>query len=149
MRERLCDYDADKERNAATHRAHQYTDSSHPRMWLSGPRGTEYMTHTPNPVSVRDVADFRARHPPTRQPQAATGVKGEVSSPALSPAEATATTVRGTRSKFDYGWFDKLRAQQLVPTTHHILTYSDPSSTSLQPRSLLNPNGYVKKSKKE
>lgn len=145
MCQRRQDYDAIKERNAAARRAHQHTDSSQPRVWLRGPRGPEYMTYTPNPVSVRDVADFKAKQPPTRQPQAAATVRDKASALTLPPLD-TATTDKDQRRKFNYGWFDKLRAQQLVPTTHHILTYSEPSSNSLQPRSLLNPNGYVRKS---
>lgn len=140
-------YDASKERNAATRRAHQYTVCTH-AVGLSGPRGQEYVVQTPNPVSVREVNKFRAKqaHPPGHKATGAGGQSGRNTKlPPLNPRgikERKACASHG-RMVFDYGWFDKLRAQQLVPTTYHILTYSDPSSSHLQPRSLLNPGGYT------
>ena len=49
----------------------------------------------------------------------------------------------GRKLNFDYGWFDPLRAQQLIPATRNVLSYADPSSSLLRPRSLLNPGGYT------
>lgn len=142
-------YDPAKERNAATRRAHQYADSRH-AVGLGGPRGQEYMIHTPNPTSVREVDRFRAKEA-NFPDQKATGVGGQAGKdtklPPLNPGKRsikeTKPCASSGRIAFDYGWFDKLRAQQLVPTTYHILTYSDPSSSHLQPRSLLNPGGYT------
>ena len=107
-----------RERDTASRRAHQFADSK-TRLWLSGPRGTEYMLHTPNPVPLSQCKAMPCRDPASNR-----------------------VSTQTQPSKFDYGWFDPLRAQQLVPSTHHVLTYSDPSSTALQPRSLLNPQGY-------
>ena len=129
----MQDYDAGKERQVASRRAHQFTDSAR-SVWLSGARGPEYHTQTPNPVTVRDVAQFKARRP-------SPGVQDPEKLPPVKDAGPKAS--KEGRPTFDYGWFDRLRAQQLVPTTHNILTYSDPSSTRLQPRSLLNPSGYT------
>lgn len=49
----------------------------------------------------------------------------------------------GEKLDFNYGWFDPLRAQQLIPPTHDVITYSNPSSCQLRPKSLLNPEGYT------
>lgn len=144
MRQRMQEYDTAKERNAATRRVHQYADSRR-ALGLSGPRGQEYMVHTPNPITVREVDKFRAKQAtgPSRQ----SGEETEIHplTPGRDKCGIKERTPRNSTSRveFDYGWFDKLRAQQLVPTTYHILTYSDPSSSHLQPRSLLNPDGYT------
>ena len=110
--------------------------------------------HTPNPVSVQDVARFRAKQ--TRLCETAQQQAVKETSLGDAPAGKSGgkktdsagsggkqTEVNRERVVFDYGWFDPLRAQRLVPSTHHILTYSDPSSSHLQPRSLLNPSGYI------
>lgn len=167
MCQRMQEYDAGKERNAATRTAHQYTDSRHP-IWLSGPRGPEYIVHTPNPVSVKEVEKFRAKQTQLsgstckqvamQQPQNRLAEATQVKLPSLitttpkpvgdmeTGLEERRLHLDSDRIRFDYSWFDKLRAQQLVPTTYHILTYSNPSSSHLQPRSLINPGGYVHKS---
>ena len=126
VEQRKLEYDAGKERDAGTRQAHQHTDSKQ-TMWLKGPQGQMYMMHVPNPVSVQEVARFKAKS------SQATGTRP-------SPTERDKEETEG---KFDYSWFDPLRAQQLVPSTHHILTYSNPSSSHLQPRPLLNPGGYT------
>lgn len=132
VEQRKLEYDAGKQRDAGTRQAHQYTDSKQ-TMWLRGPQGQMYMMHAPNPISVQEVARFKAKssQASNTRPSAATSTKRD--------KEVT----EGTKGKFDYSWFDPLRAQQLVPSTHHILTYSNPSSSHLQPRSLLNPGGYT------
>lgn len=135
VRERMHDFDAGKERQAASRRAHQFTDSTFSAS-LNGPRGSEYHVQIPNPVSVRHVTQYKTKQSSSTQHSKPPKEK-------LPPIKDECTSSKEGRPTFDYSWFDSLRAQQLVPTTHHIITYSDPSSTHLQPRSLLNPNGYI------
>ena len=136
LQQRQQEKDAAKERNASVRRAHQFSDSRY-ATWLSGPRGPEYMVHTQNPVSMQDVARFRKRQ----------SQQNKSSCTQTQVTKAKHTVVGDDESRvrlaFDYSYFDPLRAQQVIPSTHHILTYSDPSSTQLQPRSVLNPQGYV------
>ena len=131
VKERKYDYDAAKARRAATRCTHQYKDS---RLtgWLSGPRGHLYMAHTPNPVTVKVVAQHKEKE------------KVRKSSQASSSETCSIEEERDPSKKleFNYGWFDSVRAQQLIPCTHDILTYTDPSSCQLRPRTVLNPGGY-------
>ena len=136
MCQRAQDYDAGKERTAAARRAHQYADSTH-TVWLSGPRGTEYMVHTPNPVSVKKVDEFRTKTTKTikRQQSVDTALAELPSLNTSKPPKVRPECRASERAVFNYGWFDKERAQQLVPTSYHILTYSD---RHLQPHPLIN-----------
>lgn len=131
VKERKYDYDAGKARRAASRCSHQYKDS---RLtgWLSGPRGHLYMAHTPNPVTVKDVTEHKEKEKAR---------KSQISDEVFSKEERD----QSEKLEFDYGWFDSVRAQQLIPPTHDILTYTDPSSCQLRPRSLMNPGGYKTK----
>lgn len=128
VKERKYDYDAGKARRTATRCSHQYKDSSLTG-WLSGPRGHLYMAHTPNPITVKDVAKHNEKEKLR---------KSQLS----SEPHSKETRDQSVKLDFDYGWFDSVRAQRLIPTTHDILTYTDPSSCQLRPRSLMNPEGY-------
>ena len=125
VKERRFDYDADRARQNASRQAHMFRDSTM-TTWLGGARGNLYMAHVPNPVTVHDVFKHRRER------------KERESLPQVGD-ERTDTE---EKLDFNYGWFDSLRAQQLIPPTKHVLTYADPSSCHLRPRSLLNPGGY-------
>lgn len=129
--ERRFDYDARKSRRTATREAHQYADSSLV-LGLNGTQGQRYVVHTPNPVTVRDVQVFERYSLATRKTE---GVD--------DGNEKLADVAEGQRLDFNYGWFDPLRSQQLIPPTHDVLAYSDPSSCHLRPKSILNPGGYT------
>lgn len=141
VHQRAQDYDAGKERTAAARRAHQYADSTY-TIWLSGPRGTEYMVHTPNPVSVKEVDEFRTKQ--TKSSERQQSVTALVELPSLNTSKPPGEGMpkpedrASERARFNYGWFDKERAQQLVPTTYQILTYSDLSPSHPQPHPLIN-----------
>ena len=128
VKERRYDYDAGRARQNASRQAHLYRDSTL-TTWLSGPRGNLYMAQVPNTVSVHSVA----RHKREREERAT-----------LPEIKIAGEERPNSREKldFDYGWFDSLRAQQLIPPTQHVLTYANPSSCHLRPRSLLNPRGF-------
>ena len=128
VKERRYDYDADRTRQNASRQAHLFRDSTL-TTWLSGPRGNLYMTHIPNTVTVHQVSRHRKERK-ERETLPEIKVAGEERSSAQEKLE------------FDYGWFDSLRAQQLIPPTQHVLTYANPSSCHLRPRSLLNPEGF-------
>lgn len=164
VRERQYDYCARKARTNATRQAHQYRDSTL-TTWRRGPYGQMYMMQVPNPITVGDVAKFE-RESSKKAGQTTTGrgeskqtcflpsIKLQPASPQTSGAVSTSplpvyTTSgvtegqeRGKKLDFNYGWFDPLRSQLLIPPTHDILTYANPSSCQLRPRSVLNPNGY-------
>ena len=128
VQERKLDYDASNARRKAERESHQYADSTH-APGLRGTQGQIYVFHTPNPVSVGHVKEFK---------------KGEDERlPKKPPEVIVSKSGEGGELEFNYGWFDPLRAQQLIPSTHDVLTYSDPSSCHLRPKSLLNPGGYV------
>ena len=138
VRQRAHDYDAGKERTAAARRAHQYADSTH-TVWLSGPQGTEYMVHTPNPVSVKKVDEFRTKKTKaSKRQQSVDTAQAEL--PSLNTSKPPGKGMlrpecrASERAVFNYGWFDKERAQQLA---YHILTYSDLLSSHLQPHPLI------------
>lgn len=125
VQERSREYDASNERRMAERRSHLFSDSTL-STWRRGTRGQMYMAQLPNPVSIHKVMEFQKGKAQPRTPTH------------LSPI------TDGTQLDFEYGWFDPLRAQQLIPPTDDILNYANPSSCSLRPRSLLNPEGYCK-----
>ena len=133
IKERKSDYDARNARRAATREAHQYADSSIVP-GLKGTHGQVYMVHTPNPVTVRDVKIFEREKASVK-----------VESVPTVDVENKEDEEKGKKFEFNYGWFDPLRAQQLIPSTHDVMTYSNPSSCQLRPKSVLNPGGYVAK----
>ena len=128
VKERKHDYSAGRARQVASRQAHLHKDST-VTMWLSGPRGKLYMAQIPNPVTVHEVS----RHERKRKE---TGTLPEIK---VTGEERTSAH---EKLEFDYGWFDSVRAQQLIPPTKDVLTYANPSSCSLRPRSLLNPGGF-------
>lgn len=128
VKERKNDYDATMARQSASRQAHQFRDSTL-TTWLGGARGNLYMAQVPNSVTVSQVM----RHEQRR--------KERERLPEIKQAGEERLSIQ-EKLEFDYGWFDSLRAQQIIPCTKHVLTYSDPSSCQLRPRSLLNPQGY-------
>lgn len=166
VQERKSDYSAAKAREIASRQGHQFRDSTL-KNWLGGPRGQLYMSQIPNPVSLREVAQFgvdlrtknlasaapmehassRAREPATGTEEPSIVDEGDKE----RQIDRSKTTVDEgdeerqidrSKTKFDYGWFDPLRAHYFIPSTNDVLTYTDPSSLQLRPRSILNPNGY-------
>lgn len=132
-KERKTDYDASNARRASRRVAHQYADSS----LVPGFRGTQgqvYMVHTPNPVTVRDVKIFEKEKASVK-----------IESVPTADGENEEDEEKGKKLEFNYGWFDPLRAQRLIPSTHDVLTYCNPSLCQLRPKSVLNPGGYVAK----
>lgn len=132
VQERKLDYDALHERQLATRLAHQLVDSSL-KMNYSGMRGQLYSAQLENPVTMAKVKKFqeeRASNPFAKD--------------ILRMKMEEDLSCRDTNGKldFNYGWFDEVRAQQLIPSTQDIIKYSDPSSCELRPRSLLNPGGF-------
>ena len=128
VKERRYDYDAERARQTASRQAHLYRDSAL-TTWLSGPRGNLYMAQLPNTITMHAVAQHKKE-------------KGERET--LPEIKVTGEERVSSQEKleFDYGWFDSLRAQQLIPPTQHVLTYANPSSCHLRPKSLLNPGGF-------
>ena len=128
VKERKFDYEAKKARQTASRQAHLFRDSA-VTTWLGGARGNLYMAHVPNPVTVHEVSRDKLER------------KARETLPEIKHAGEERESAQ-EKLEFNYGWFDSLRAQQLIPPTKHVLTYSDPSSCYLRPRSLLNPEGY-------
>ena len=167
VRERRYDYSARKAHTNATRQAHQYRDSTL-TTWRRGTHGQMYMMQVPNPITVGDVVKFerestknagqiRTGRGESRQTCVLPSIKLQPASPQTSgdvprsppPASITLSGTtdqegqgRGKKLDFNYGWFDPLRSQLLIPPTHDVLTYANPSSCQLRPRSVLNPNGY-------
>lgn len=165
VQERKDDYDPRKARLNATRQAHQYKDSTL-TTWLRGRHCQMYMIQTPNPITVQDVTKFeRERGSRTKERKehdsritwslpALKSTSSHLTAVSHLPTDASrsATTTRSTSPEaaeekgkkldFKYGWFDPVRAQQLIPPTHDVLTYANPSSCQLRPRSMLNPGGY-------
>ena len=163
--ERRDDYDAIKYRRSAVRQAHQFRDSTL-TTWLRGNHGQLYMVHTPNPISLGEVSRFEQSRS-AKAKKAATTDSSEVEKkspiPTVVITRASICAERptsyqvpkprsqeydkhGAKLDFNYGWFDPLRSQQFIPSTYDVLRYSDPSSSFLRPRSILNPHGYQTKS---
>lgn len=137
-KERKFDYDASNARQKAMREAHMHADSSL-SPGLRGTQGQIYLVHTINPVSVQKVQSFekeKSLRPSTTLPAIVVQEENH---------EEEETDKTGEKFDFDYGWFDPLRAQQLIPSTDDVLTYSDPSSCHLRPKSIVNPGGYASK----
>lgn len=132
VKERKMDYNASHDRQLSTRLAHQMVDSSL-QMGFSGTQGQIYRVHTPNPVTVAMVNKFKEERASNPFVKEQLHVKIE---------EDLTCHDNDGKLDFNYGWFDEVRAQQLVPSTRDIVRYSDPSSCQLRPRSLLNPEGY-------
>ena len=126
VKKRSTEYDANNARRTAQRQSHLSYDSTL-STWLHGKCGQTYMAHIPNHISVKDVKEYNQKAKVAQLP------------PIEDDHESDSCD---ERFDFDYGWFDKIRAQQLIPCTHDVVTYANPSSCALQPRSLLNPNGY-------
>ncbi len=132
VQERKLDYDAANERRSCSRQAFQTVDSMH-TLSFRGPCLQVYQPHISNPVSTASVADFEKQRSKIEQKKAILQIKLE---------EEEKESGAGGKLEFAYGWFDGLRAQQLIPCTRDIIRYSDPSSCQLWPRSLVNPGGY-------
>lgn len=130
VKERSKDYDANSARRIAQRQSHLSYDSTL-STWLHGKCGQRYMAYIPNHISIQEVKEYNKSR--------------EAHLPTISRINDKDYESDSSREKFDfdYGWFDKIRAQQLIPCTHDVITYANPSSCTLQPRSLLNPEGYT------
>ena len=126
VKERSVECNPLRDRRIAERQSHLHFDSTL-QTWRRGTQGQMYMVKLPNPVSVHKMKEIEKDRPTLSRPCSR-----------LSPV------TDGERFDFNYGWFDPLRAQQLIPPTDDILTYADPSSCSLRPHSILNPGGYKK-----
>lgn len=130
--ERKLDYNAENDRHLYTRLEYQMMDSTLKASYR-GTQGQLYTAHSPNPISVAKVKKFlevRAQNPFAKEKLYA-----------KLDEELSCSDEHG-KLKFNYGWFDELRAQQLIPPTRDIIKYSDPSSCQLRPRSILNPDGF-------
>lgn len=132
MQERKLEHDVANERRSSIRLSFQASDSSY-KNDMRGPHGQIYAAQTPNPISIAKVRMFEKERKLTEYKRARLQVKLE---------EDERVSDAGGKLKFKYGWFDALRAQQLIPCTRDIIRYSDPSSCKLRPRSLANPRGY-------
>ena len=157
VQERQYDYSARKGRMNAFRQAHQYRDSTL-ATWRKGPCGQLYMMQTPNPVTINDVAKFemecgvkgkididhidRTKRGKNKQTCGLPPIRLQSASPITQESPLLPQVEEGTKLDFNYGWFDPLRSQLLIPPTHDILRYANPSSCQLRPRSVLNPDGY-------
>ena len=138
IEERNKEYVPMKARQTADREQFLHKDSTLPT-WLCGPTGQIYMSHLPNPVKMEEVKEF----------EKVKAAKQSVS-PDKSQVNATvcldASKVNNdevSKLDFNYGWFDSLRAQKFIPSTTDVLTYANPSSCSLRPKTLLNPEGFA------
>ena len=132
VQERKLDYDAQYDRHLSTRLTHQQVDSSL-GIDYRGTHGQLYRAHISNPITVAKVKTFQERK--ASYPLAKEKLHAKIEKD-LSCHNTTG------KLDFNYGWFDELRAQQLIPSTKDIIRYSDPSSCELRPRSLLNPGGF-------
>lgn len=132
VQERKLDYDALHDRQLSTRLGHQFVDSTL-QIGYRGITGQFYKAHLANPVTVAAVKSFQEEK--AANPSAKKKLCAEIEAD-LSCEDTTG------KLDFNYGWFDEVRAQQLIPSTRDIIRYSDPSSCELRPRSLLNPGGY-------
>ena len=152
VQERNKEHDPTKARRTAARQSHLQMDSTL-TPWLHGTQGQLYMAQLSNPVSIKEVATYKpAKEDKVQFPSIMktkddtfySSLKTKTPSVPKTPDIADEDTLdNDERFDFDYGWFDTLRAQQLIPSTNDILTYANPSSNSLRPRSLLNPEGYT------
>ena len=133
VQKRKLDYDAEQQRQLYSRL--QFIDSSQVSSF-HGSQGQVYIAHQPNPVSVASVKKFQKQKAsnPLAKKQLLEKIEEDLSR--KDPDEHG-------KLHFNYGWFDDVRAQQLIPSTRDIMKYSDPSSCQLRPRSLLNPGGYT------
>jgi hypothetical protein len=132
VQERKLDFDAVRARQMSMRLAHQMVDSTLP-IGFRGPAGQIYRANVDNPVPVEAVKKFEKEK--AANPNAKENLRARIE------ADLTCHDTDG-KLDFNYGWFDEVRAQQLIPSTRDIIRYSDPSSCELRPRSLLNPKGY-------
>ena len=132
VQERKLDYDAANDRRSCSRQGFQTVDSTH-KISFRGPRLQVYQSHISNPVGVAKVYAFEKQRSRIGQQKTQLQIK-------LREEEKESDA--GGKLHFVYGWFDGLRAQQLIPSTRDIIRYSDPSSCQLWPRSLVNPGGY-------
>lgn len=154
VQERQYDYSAQKARMNASRQAHQFRDSTL-ATWRKGPCGQLYMMHTPNPVTISDVAKFEkeggvkgkidaghTKRGENKQTCSLPPIRLQSASPTTPGSPRLPRTEGGKKLDFNYGWFDPLRSQLLIPPTHDVLRYANPSSCQLRPRSVVNPDGY-------
>lgn len=132
VQKRRLDYDALQERQLMTRLEHQMVDSTQASAFR-GTQGQIYQARAQNPVTVGKVKAFQEKKAlnPSAKEQLLEKIEEDI----------TCKDEHG-KLNFNYGWFDEVRAQRLIPSTRDIIRYSDPSSCQLRPRSLLNPGGY-------
>lgn len=128
VQERKKDYDANNSRRASQRQSHLTYDSTL-STWFRGQQGQLYMSELPNSVAIKHIKEYNNE---------------VLKKKSLLPQISKEPAEEGGKFDFNYGWFDTLRAQKLIPSSHDIVTYADPSSCTLRPRSLLNPTGYTK-----
>ena len=132
MQERKLEYDEANARRVCSRKSFQAIDSTL-KNDMRGLLGQIYSAHIPNPVSIAKVSMFNKERPFIEYRKARLQLKLE---------DQESVSNEGGKLNFCYGWFDGLRAQQLIPCTRNIIKYSNPSSCKLWPRSVVNPRGY-------
>lgn len=132
VQERKLDYDAVNARQLAARLAHQMVDSTL-QIDYRGTQGQLYTPRLVNPVTVAKVNKFQEEK--VSNPNAKENLRQKIDK------DLSCQDTNG-KLDFNYGWFDEVRAQQLIPSTRDIIRYSNPSSCELRPRSLLNPEGF-------
>ena len=130
--ERKLDYNAAHDRQLYTRLEYQLLDSTL-KISYRGTQGQLYTAHTANPITEATVKKFHEER--DSNPFAKEELQKKLEK------ELSCRDEHG-KLDFNYGWFDELRAQQLIPPTRDIIKYSDPSSCQLRPRSILNPDGF-------
>lgn len=130
--ERKLDYNAVHDRQLYSRLEHQLLDSTM-QISFRGAQGQLYAAHTANPITVAAVKKFHE--------EKASDLSAKEELHKKLGKELSCQDEDG-KLDFNYGWFDQLRAQQLIPPTRDIIKYSDPSSCQLRPRSILNPDGF-------
>ena len=140
VEERSKDYNAHKARRNAYRQTHLQTDSVI-TPWMRGPCGQIYTANIPNTVTVHTVQNFDKKIANRRQQQPLEEMDERTEGKKLTQTSSDLLE-NEERLDFNYGWFDEQRARQLIPKTDDILTYANPSANELQPRSLLNPDGF-------
>lgn len=154
VQERRKEYDPNKARRMSVRQSHLNHDSTL-STWLHGKQGQIYLTHIQNSVPIKQVEEYNkqqkiSHHQPLVpiNDTSLSSLKVDSTSRLSETHESDdiiseSDDYEGAKFRFNYGWFDSLRAQQLIPPTNDILTYVDPSSCLLRPRSLLNPEGFT------
>ena len=142
IEERSKEYVPMKVRQTAEREQFLHKDSTLPT-WLCGPTGQIYMSYLPNPVTVEEVKHYeKAKMAKQAKQSISSDKKSQVDAPSAFLGASKLEEDKVSKLDFNYGWFDSLRAQKFIPSTTDVLTYANPSSCSLRPKTLLNPDGF-------